>query len=490
MSRISRPVKPVTKFHIVRQKVRAALGRIGQIIDRRPLTSFVALMAVIVGLIVAGNFLRKPPAPDATEESVPKQISVYGIGAAPKIRLTGRVEKSGIVQIVAQVPGIVQSVNVTEGTKVSKGKWLVRLSNNYQGGSTASVSRSIAYKSYQFSKDNYDAQKEIIGKRREITEKSETMASDLRDIASKSIDETKSLISLNEEILDGVDAQIDYLESTNVGGANDADIAAAKQGKSAVLGGLNSLKNALRNTEYQASGDQEPADLARLQKDLTMKGLEIEEKSLDLNRDIAKLNLQLAAIGESMMNPATPISGVVERVFVRQGDNVNPGNPLLTIKGNSTSARVILAVPGEVARQASRLEPSRITLRGKTIELTPHYISTEATDGSLFNILYEIPDEFVELLDDTLSVAVELPVGTQMTSGIIPFVPLDAIFQTQDSSYVYTASSSAEGTVAFIKNVELGTVYGSYVEVRSGLETGDQVITTRGVVEGDTVQIK
>lgn len=482
--------RPDNKSLTLWQRVRPVFARIGNTIDRKPLTSFAALMAVLVGLIVVGNFLRKPPAEETAEEKVPKQVQVYGIGTAPRISMTGKVEKKGIVQIVAQTPGIVQSVNYKEGSPVGKGKWLVRLSNNYQGGSTASVSRAIAYKSYQFSKENYDAQKDLIGKRRELAEKSETMASDLRDIATKSIDETKSLISLNEEILDGVNAQIEFLESTNVGGANDADIAAAKQGKSSVIGGLNSLKNALRNTEYQANDDEEPAALARLQKDLTLKGLEIEEKSLDLNRDIAKLNLQLASIGESMMNPASPITGVVERVFVQPGDSVNPGMPLMTIKGNSTSARVILTVPGEVARQASRLETSKLVLRGKTIELTPHYITTEPTDGSLFSIIFEIPDEFTSLMDDTLSVSVDLPVGTQMTSGVVPFVPLDAVFQTEEHAFVYTASASAEGTFAVIKEVELGPVYGSYVEVRSGLLAGDQVITTRGIVEGDALEVR
>jgi hypothetical protein len=66
----------------------------------------------------------------------------------------------------------------------------------------------------------------------------------------------------------------------------------------------------------------------------------------------------------------------------------------------------------------------------------------------------------------------------------VPFIPLDAVFQTQDQSYVFVI----QGGKAVSKSITTGQVVGGQVEVTSGLENKDQVILDRNVVAGDTVR--
>jgi hypothetical protein len=65
-------------------------------------------------------------------------------------------------------------------------------------------------------------------------------------------------------------------------------------------------------------------------------------------------------------------------------------------------------------------------------------------------------------------------------------VPIDIIHQLQDSSYVYVV----EDGKAVAKEVQLGVIYGSQVQVLEGLESGQAVIMNRNVIEGDRVIVK
>jgi hypothetical protein len=74
------------------------------------------------------------------------------------------------------------------------------------------------------------------------------------------------------------------------------------------------LRQAQRTTEQQAANDKAPALLSNLQKDVTLKQLEVQEKTLQLNRDVAKLQVNLAYVNEALMYPASPFAGKVEKL--------------------------------------------------------------------------------------------------------------------------------------------------------------------------------
>jgi len=464
------------------------LRRLLRIVDAKPLVSLFSALFLLFALIIIGNFLRRsaPVAPET--EPVVKTVELYSIGAVPKIKLGGKVEKSGVLTITAGAGGFVQKIYFQPGTSVKRGQQLFWLSSNAAGATLPSVSRQIAEKNYQFTSDSFATQKELLSKRREIAEKSDAQADELRDITDKSLGDTRNLVSLNEQMLTSLDTQLNQLTQNNIGGSNDAAILQVQQAKAGVLAGLNSLRMALRSSEYQVSGEQESAQLSNLSRELTLKQLELEEKSLDLTKEISKLNLTIASISESMMYPASPCNGVVERVPVSFGQSVNPGTVLANIKCAKSHTQIIVPVSAEIAEHVSRIEKSIVELpNGESVELAPVYVSTEPTEGSLQSILFELPAMYLDQVNDGAFVNVSIPVGEAHTTAAIPFVPLDSVYQTQNEAYVLVAEKNGEQLVATTKTVRLGVVQGSYVEVTEGLGEGDQVIVDRNVIAGDVV---
>ena len=91
----------------------------------------------------------------------------------------------------------------------------------------------------------------------------------------------------------------------------------------------------------------------------------------------------------------------------------------------------------------------------------------------------------MDSLTDGSYVNVDIPVGYPDTLQTIPFVPIDSVFQTQEENIVYVVA----GDKAVSRQIELGSVVGKYVEVTSGLTSGDQIILGRNVIEGDKVKI-
>jgi len=153
------------------------------------------------------------------------------------------------------------------------------------------------------------------------------------------------------------------------------------------------------------------------------------------------------------------------------------------ISGNFSKNVATVYVPQTVANSISKLEESTFTIDGKQIPLVPTYISTQATDGQMYSVVFNLPADYSQYLTDGQYVDVSLPVGYADTGSAMPFVPLDAVAQTQDETTVYVAVNNK---VEF-KPVTLGNVYGRFVQIKTGLNDGDIVILDRNIVAGDLI---
>lgn len=452
----------------------------------RPRTVIGLTLALLAGLLVAGRILQKPEQTEVVTEPEIRLVETYHIGTGPQVTVQAKVEKGNALTIYAQSPGIVQRVPVKEGQKVSRGQTLVNLSTNYQGGNAASLQRKIAAVQNLNTQETYDTQKELIGKQREMATVSQDNSQQLRDITKASLDETRTLISLNDEILRSVQENLDALESNNVNGQQDAAVLQTKQLKSQYLAGLNQLRSGLRQAEYQGANDEPAARLGQLQKDITLKQLDLQEKSLDMGKEISSLQLRLAQVSEGLMYPGAPLASTVERIHVRAGQMVSPGNPLVSLQASGQATSIVALVPRAIAQSFSKLELATLEINGEQISLPVSYISQEAVQQGLYSIRFTLPEEQSSLVSDGQVIAVHLPLGTADTSETIPFIPLDAVYQNSNNAFVFVANDNHART----RSVSLGNVYGGFVEVREGLSENDQVILDRNVIDGDPVQDK
>ncbi len=453
-----------------------------RLIKKYPFRAFFLTLFVLFLLIFIGDILTTPA--KVTQQNTPLiQVQTYQIGAAPLEQLQGQIQKSGVVSINAQANGIVQTINVTEGQSVSKGTNLIYLSSNYQGGSSADIQTQIAQKQNEITQDTYQEQKDLIAKQVDLANNTQSNNDQLRTLAADSATESANLINQNQSILNTINQNLQNLQTYDA--TNSAAILQTQQLQAQYQGTINQLNSQQRQLAYQADANQPYSQLQYNQRDITLKQLDIQAKTLDINKEISELQLQLAYVNQSLMYPASPCSGVVDKIYVTFGQQVNSGTPLASISCNEQSVKAIVQVPSNLASTISRVQPSIIHVNNQTLKQTPDYISRDATDGNLYSVMYVLPASSSYYLSNSSYITVDVPIGIPNTSSVDPYVPLDAIYQTENSAYVFRIVDGKAQSV----NVQLGDVYGRFVSVQSGLNDGDTVILNRNVVNGDRVSV-
>lgn len=455
------------------------------LIQKWPLLSLIIMLAILFVLIALSNTIFKPKATDTNKVQTIKNVSVYKIGANPIVQTQAVVEKSGVIKIVSLSGGIVQQINVAEGDTVKKGTNLAWFSTNYQGGNAASAQRSLAQTQYNNVLQTFNTQKDLIQKQRDLANKTDENSDQMRDINSKSSFDTNYLINLNQSMINQLNNNLKNLEQNNVGGVNDAAILEVKGGISQLEGGNLQLRNSQRNTDYSVAGDKPPAQISDIQKDITLKQLDIQEKALDLQKEVSRLQVVIAGIQEAMYHPVAPFSGKVDRIYVRRGEAVNPGTPIMEITSSDKSMQAVVLASSDLVNKVSTSMPSFLNIDGEKIEVLPLNISLDATDGALHSIIFPIPEYLADKVSDKAFITVELTLIASETLNEKPFVPVDSIYQSQSEAFLFVAEKGEVKT----KKIKLGKVLGGFVTIESGLTDGDQVILDRNIIAGDKVKI-
>lgn len=455
-------------------------------VRRWPVASFFVALGLLILLVAVSNFWRNSKIqtlPDQAESS--KAVNTYKISKSALVKVQGEVEKSGVTTVISQTNGVVYRIAVKEGQTVHRGDQLIKLSSTALGASVATIQRQLAQKQYENLIDTYDVQIDLNEKQKRLAELADQNSDELRNLANKSAEDTRGVIDLNENIISKINDNLQSLKQNNVNGSNDELIFQTEQLQAQYSSGLSQLQSALRNSEYQASDDMPPADLADVQRELTTKQLDLQRQALDLSKELSHLNLRLAQIGEAMMSPTAPVSGTVEYVYVKKNQVVTPGTSLVLISGDEGQVQVKAFVGDNLVKQVSRLFPSKLYIDDVEYETMPDWISNEPVSNQLFSIIYNLPAKFSKSVTNGDYVSIDLPIEINQ-SGLTEnqfLVPLDAVFQTQTQSFVLVIKDDR----ALSKEVSLGKIVGSYVYVTSGLDANDVVITDRTVTAGDLV---
>jgi biotin carboxyl carrier protein len=466
------------RFSILKQKLN--FKKILLFIQRKPFTSFFVVLGVLFILMVVGNLLFSPkPTPQQNLNTL-KKVQVYKLGSAPQVSYQGRIEKSGVVKVVAQMPGIVSNITVSEGQQVWQGTNILSLSTNYQGGNALSISRQIAQVQYNNAKDSYGEQKDLIGRQRDLTNANKDNADQLRIIASQSANDSQNLVNYDQSIVDTLNQSLQ--DPTLV----DKDILSIKAQIAQFQSIIVQLNSTIKNLQLQGDQTKAPTNMAAAQQDIALKQLDLQQKALDMSLEISRLSYNLALVSEANMYPSSPFAGVVDKIYVHVGESISGGDILASISGSNQHVKIVVSVPENIAKNLSRIEPSTLQIGNDTISMIPSYVSQDATSGTLYSIIFDLDDSLSSKLTDATYVNVNLPIGTGDTSNIDPFIPLDSVIQTQEEAFVYIVDKKM---TARVKKVSLGQIQGKYVEVLSGLPAETQVILNRNIIEGDRVQI-
>ncbi len=454
-------------------------------IRKRPVLSFLIALIILVAIIGIGSFLSSPqPKPETAKQ--PKAVSVFTLGKTPTVMLQAKIEKKGVIKITALSGGIVHSIPVTEGQKVNAGQTLVNLSTNYNGANLPGLQTALARTQYNNIVQTYDTQKDLIAKQREVAEQTRENTGDLREMSQDSLNDTRSLLDLNQSALDDINNTIEQLESIpNPDDQQQANLAQAEQARLQLQASVNQLRSSVRNLEYSVNEDNPPTNLANLQKDITLKQLDLQQKALELNKETSRLQYNIAAVGESLMHPSSPYAAIVERVHVQVGQSVTPGTTLVTISCLNVNASAVVNTPRKFALSISQVEPSILNINNTKVPVYPTHISSVATDGLLYSVIYSIPEQALNSITDEGYIPIEVPIAFSDTVQTTPFIPIDAVYQSQSAAYVNVVN----GDTVSSRKIKIGSVYGKYVEVLSGVSTGDQIILDRSVINGERITV-
>jgi HlyD family secretion protein len=214
-------------------------------------------------------------------------------------------------------------------------------------------------------------------------------------------------------------------------------------------------------------------------------------RSSELNRDQSKIELQRAETNVQRMTIKTPMDGIVvmasivrngEFGQVREGDQVNAGQPFVTIV--DPRSMVLNATVNQVDAERLRLGmKAAVRLDAyPEVELPASLIGIGAmSKTSTFRASYvgEIPVRLkIEKTDPRLipdlTGSGEIVLNTEMNTMVLP---RSAVFEEAGSSYVFV--QGPEGWLR--KKVDLGLTSFTTASVRSGLQKGDVVALQRPI---------
>lgn len=236
-------------------------------------------------------------------------------------------------------------------------------------------------------------------------------------------------------------------------------------------------------------------NLYERQNNLWQKGIGTEVQLISAKTNVATLENQLKSaeeqvkVGQEQLNTTSvysDVDGVAETVMVKTGELFSGMGQIKIV--NTSKLKVISSVPENyISRihkgtpvvvavpEANKTIKTVISLIGQSIENTQRGFMVEAKIPSE-GMLKPNQSVVMKILDYTAAKAVVIPVNT--------------IQSDEKNKYVYVAENNAKGnTVATRKTIVMGEVYGNLVEIKSGLNGGEQLITAgyQNLYEGQMV---
>jgi len=199
-----------------------------------------------------------------------------------------------------------------------------------------------------------------------------------------------------------------------------------------------------------------------------------------------------AALAHAMvtLNKATieaPITGVISKKYVDEGDMVGPGKPLLRI----VQIETVKVIGGVAERYLRQLEPDRTKVTVKT-DAYPE----DEFQGTVYRL-----GVAVDPVTRTGEVEIRVPnpdmrlkpgMFARMTIVLqerqnVVVVPDSALIREQDRVYVFVANSGK----AHRREIKLGLLQSEYYEVLEGLSPSELVITRghRQIEDGQAVEV-
>jgi len=176
-----------------------------------------------------------------------------------------------------------------------------------------------------------------------------------------------------------------------------------------------------------------------------------------------------------------PFNGDIVKKSVELGAFVGPGSPLFAVAKTDT-VKIVVGVPDTVVRTVKVGQPVEVAIDAfptRTFHARISRMSSAADPITRnFEVEVAIPNHD-HLLKVGMIGSLQLTNTESASQTPALFVPLSSIVQAKGGKYgVFVISNSNSGEIARLRGVEVGGVNGTQIAVKSGLASGDRIITT------------
>ncbi|WP_421828077.1 efflux RND transporter periplasmic adaptor subunit [Larkinella sp.] len=197
--------------------------------------------------------------------------------------------------------------------------------------------------------------------------------------------------------------------------------------------------------------------------------LQAKNNKEGLEKRLATLNVQL-----SQSSVTSPISGIVDQVNVKTGETAMPGMGIVRVV-NLSQLKVVAKVADSYAGSVRKGDAVVVRFPDINKELTTRISFVSTT---------------VDPLSRTFSIEAPLPSDNSLKPNMLAQVKINDISKTktividqnlvqntENGQLVYVAVLEGNKKLAKARQVKTGLSYGGQVEIITGLNSGDQLIT-------------
>lgn len=225
------------------------------------------------------------------------------------------------------------------------------------------------------------------------------------------------------------------------------------------------------------------------QKNLWDQKIGTEVQFIKAKTDKESLEKQVAGLQEQNENTKikSPITGTVDQVMVKIGENISPGMPALRVV-NTSDLKLIASVSEAYVTNIKKGNKVIVSIPelGKEIQAQVSFVGRTIDPLSrTFNVEVKLPSE--ANLRPNMTATVKVVFRTESSAVVIP---VNVVQDINNEKVVYISEAKGKQTVARRKVVTVEGVFGGQAQVK-GLNPGDKLITVgyQGLNDGDFVKI-
>ena len=216
-------------------------------------------------------------------------------------------------------------------------------------------------------------------------------------------------------------------------------------------------------------------------------GTEVDLVNAKNQVDQAESQLKIAQEQLDFTNVYADISGTVNALSIKVGESFAPGSQALQLV-NTDNLKVVVQVP-EIYQERVRVgTPVKIALPGLNNKEITGVVRIAGKVINTGNRAFQVEIHLSNARDIRANQVAVVKLQDYTATNVLT-IPVNTLQTDEKGKYVMVSATEGGKTVAHKKTITIGQTYSDKIEVTSGLQKGDQLITDgfQGLYEGQLI---